>query len=99
MEPPEKLPPQLPPNHLNMHEIAIPTSITTLLLKLPASSLPEVRHRREIGDDGPTGVEPTMEGLKGSGSLVFLSKLHVHITNHVVSEIVADVEGLDLAEL
>lgn len=99
MESPEKLPSQLPPNHLNMHEITIPTSITALLLKLPTSGLPEIRHRREVSDDGPAGVEPTMEGLKGRSSLVFLAKLHVDIPDHVVGEIVADVEGLDLAEL
>lgn len=40
--PPEELPPQLPSNQLNMHEIAVPASVAIVLLELPTRGLAEI---------------------------------------------------------
>lgn len=97
--PPEELPPQLPPDQLHVHEIAVTASVAAVLLELAACGLAEVGDRREIGDDGAAVVEPALERLQGGGGVVLLLELDVDVANHVVGEIVADVEALDLAEL
>lgn len=98
-KPPKQLPPQLPPNLLHVHEIAVPAAIAAVLLKLPASGLAEISDRGEIHDDGAAGVEPPLQGLEGGAGLLLLLELDINITDHVVSEVIADVEALDLAEL
>lgn len=95
----EQLPPQVLPNHLNMHKIAISTSITIILLVLAARGLAEICHRRKICDYGSTRVESPLQRLKCGSSLVLLPKLNVNIADHVVGEIITDVEALDLTEL
>jgi hypothetical protein len=97
--PPEEFPPQLPPNQLHVHEIAVPTSVAVVLFELPARSLAEIGDRREIGYNRPARVEPALQSLQGGGGLVLLLELDVDVADHVVGEIVADVEALHLAEL
>ena len=95
----EELPPKLPTNQLHMHEIAVTASVTAVLLELPTRGLAEIGDGGEVGDDGAAGVEPPLEGGEGGGGLVLLAELDVNVADHVVGEVVADVEGLDLAEL
>lgn len=81
-----------------MHEIAVTPTVTIILLKLPARGFTEISHRRKISNNGATRVESTLKSLQGGGRLVFLLELHIDVANHVVSEIIADVEALDLPE-
>ena len=40
-----QLPPQLPPDHLNMHKIAVSATVTAVLLILPARRLAKISNR------------------------------------------------------
>lgn len=97
--PPEELPPQLSSNQLHVHEIAVSTSVAAVLLELAARGLAEVGDRREISYDGTAVVETALERLQSRGSVVLLLELDVDVADHVVGQVVADVEALDLAEL
>nr|ACU18329.1 unknown [Glycine max] len=44
---PKQLTPQFPANSLQVHEVAITTTVASILLILPASSFSEIRHRRK----------------------------------------------------
>lgn len=94
-----QLPPQILPNHLNMHKIAITASITIILLVLAAGGLAEISHRRKICYNRSTRVKPPLQRLECGSSLVLLPKLNVNIANHVVGEIITDVKVLDVTEL
>lgn len=97
--PSKELPPELPPNHLDVHEVAIPSAVAIVLLKLAAGCLAEIGDGGKVGDYGTAGVEAAMEGLEGGGSMVLLLELDIDVADHMVGEVVADVEALDLAEL
>lgn len=97
--PPKELPPEVPPNHLDVHKIAISATVATVLLELAAGGLAEVGDGGEVGNDGAAGVEAALQSLEGGGSVVLLLELDVDVADHVVGKVVADVEALDLAEL
>lgn len=97
--PPKELPPQIPPDQFDVHEIAVSASVAVVLLELAAGGLAEVGDRGEIGYDRATVVEPPLESLQGGGGVVLLLELDVDVADHVVREVVANVEALDLAEL
>lgn len=97
--PSKELPPELPPNHLDVHEVAISSAVAIVFLKLAAGCLAEIGDGGKVGDYGTAGVEAAMEGLEGGGSMVLLLELDIDVANHMVGEVVADVEALDLAEL
>lgn len=40
-----------------------------------------------------------MQSLKSSSSLIFLPKLNIHITDHMIGKIITNIEGLEFAEL
>lgn len=95
----EQLPAQVPTDLLDVHEVAVPAAVAAVLLELAAGGLPEVRHRRELRDDGAARVVAALQRLQRSRRLLLLPELHVHVPDHVVGEVVADVEALDLAVL
>jgi hypothetical protein len=95
----KQLPPQVPADLLDVHKVAVSAAVAAVLLELPAGGLPEVSHRRELGDDGAARVVAALQRLQGAGRLLLLAELHVHVPDHVVREVVADVEALDLAVL
>lgn len=82
-----------------MHEVTVTTTIAYILLILTASGFSKVRHWREVNNDGTPCIEPSIEIAKGIGSVLLLSKLNIHVTNHVVGQIVTDVQALDFAVL
>lgn len=46
------------------------------------------------------GVETTMQSLQRSGGLIFLLELNINVAeDHVICEVMADVEALDLSKL
>lgn len=45
------------------------------------------------------GVETTMQSLQRSGGLIFLLELNINVADHVICEVIADVEALDLSKL
>ena len=81
-----------------MHEVTIPAAVATILLELPTRGLTEVGDGGEIGNNGTRVVESPMECVEGFCSLVLLAELNIDVADHVVGEVVADVEALDVAE-
>lgn len=97
--PPIQLSPQFPTDQLDVHEITVSASVAVVFLELAARGFPEIRHRREVGDNWAAIVEAALQGLQGGGGLILLLELDVDVADHVIGEVVADVEALDLAEL
>lgn len=95
----EEPPAEVPSDELDVHEVAIPATVAAVLLKLPTRGLAEVGDGGEVGDDGAGVVESSVERVESLGGLVLLAKLDVDVADHVVGEIVADIEALDLTEL
>ena len=82
--PPKELPPEVPPNHLDVHKIAISATVATVLLELAAGGLAEVGDGGEVGNDGAAGVEAALQSLEGGGSVVLLLALDVDVADPVV---------------
>lgn len=97
--PPKELPPQLPADHLYMHEVTVSPSVAAILLILAACRLAEICHWREISYDRTARVKSTLQRLQGSCGVVFLLELNINVANHVVGEVVTNVQALDLTEL
>lgn len=81
-----------------MHEITIPTAVAVTFLELATSGFTEVGDRREVGNNGASIVEASLEGSQSSGGFLFFLELDVDIPYHMISEIVANVETLNLSE-
>lgn len=79
-----------------MHEVAVSTSIAYIFFILPASCLTKIRYRGEVSNDWPPFIRSSNKILQRILCLVFLPKLDVDITNHVVSQIITYVEALDV---
>lgn len=77
-----------------MHKVAIASPVTRILLILPASSLTEVCYRRKVHNNRVSSIKSSSEILKRLSSVFFLPELSINITNHVISEIITNVERL-----
>lgn len=95
----EKLPPEFPANHFYMHEITITSTIAVVLFILAAGSLPEISDRGEIDNNRAARVKSALEGLQSGSGVILLFKLNINISDHVIGEVIADIEVLDLTEL
>lgn len=82
-----------------MHEVAVTSPCTSVLLILTACGLAEISDRRELDHDGPPGIEATLQAGERLGSTLLIPKLDIHTANHVICQIVADVQVLNLAML
>jgi hypothetical protein len=96
---PIDLPPKIPANLLHMHEIAVPTSVAAVLLKLPTGCFTDVGHRRILNNDRAPRVEAALKSIVCSGCLFFLPELDIDIAYHVVSKVIADIQILNLTKL
>jgi hypothetical protein len=93
----EELAPQVPAHLLDVHEVAVAAAVADVLLELAAGGLAEVGDGRELGDDGAARVEPALQRPQRRGGLLLLAELRVHVADHVVGEVVADVQAVDVA--
>lgn len=82
-----------------MHKVTIPTTVTVVLFILPTRSFPKIGDRREIGNDGASRIEPTLQSLQSGSSLIIFFKLNIDIANHVVSKVITNIEAFNLAKL
>lgn len=80
-----------------MHEVAVPTSTTLSINKLPAASLPKISDLGELGLNGLPCVEATLEHLHCFHCRFFIDELNVSISNDVVTNVVTHHQILDLA--
>lgn len=95
----EQFPSKVSPNYFDVHEIAITTTVTVILLVLPTRGFTEIGNRGKIGNDGSTGVKPSLKCLESGCRLIFLPELSIYVSNHVIGEVITNVETLDLTEL
>jgi hypothetical protein len=96
---PIDLPPKIPANLLHMHEIAVPTTIAAVLLKLPTGCFTKVSHRRILNNDRAARVEAALKSIVCCGCLFFLPELDIDIAYHVVSKVIADIQVLKFTKL
>ena len=72
---------------------------TGIFVEVPATSLAKVQNRAELHLHFAPVVVTPVHDIKRVGGLFLLRKFAVGMAQHVVSEIVADVQGLDSAKL
>jgi hypothetical protein len=82
-----------------MHEVAVATAVAAVLLILPARRLTEVCHRRVLHNNRAARVKAALKGIVSSYCLLFLPELDIDIANHVISEVVTYIQGLNLTKL
>ena len=89
--------PEVAGDGLEVHEVAVAAAAARVLLVLPAGRLAEVGHGGELRDDEAAVVVAALERLEGGGCRGLFAELDVDVPDHVVCEVVAHVEVLDLA--
>ena len=82
-----------------MHEVAVPTTVATVFLILPASRFSKISDRREVGNNRSTRVESSLKCTQSCFSLLFLLEVDIDIAHHVISQIVTDIEAFNLPKL
>ena len=82
-----------------MHEVAVPSSGTGVLFILTTCGLPEISDRREFNHDGPSSIETPLQTGQRLGCTLLIPEFHVHAANHVICQVVADIQILDLTML
>ena len=75
-----------------MQKIAEPTALTSHLIKVTAPRLAEIRNGRKFGLYGPPVVHATVHDLEGVACLFLVEELHVHVPDHVITEIIGNVQ-------
>merc|ERR1719409_2218181 len=80
-----------------VHEVAVAAAHADGLVVLAAARLAEVRHGRELADERPARVEAAEERLERRVRVLLVGELAVDVADHVVAQVLADVELLDLA--
>mmetsp|Transcript_21451 Transcript_21451/g.51847 ORF Transcript_21451/g.51847 Transcript_21451/m.51847 type:complete len:246 (+) Transcript_21451:1456-2193(+) len=86
-------------NGLDVHEVAESPPAARVLVEIPASGLPEIRHGAEFHLHLPPRVVPSVHHVQRVGGLLLLAEFGVDVPYHVIPQIVADVQGLEPAEL
>lgn len=82
-----------------MHEVAVATAGAGVLLVLPAGGFTEVGDRGELAIDGPPGVKAALQAGHSPGCCIFVPELGIDRADHMVGQVVTDVQILDLAML
>lgn len=82
-----------------MHKVTVTPSVAIVLLKLATRCFTKVGNGRKIRNDRAAGVEPPLQSLQSSGRLLLLLELNINITDHVIGQVITNIETLDLAEL
>ncbi len=81
-----------------MHKVTKPSPGTDVLVKIPTPRLPEIRHRRKLHIHDFTVVIPAVHDVEGVARLLLVGEFDVDVSDHVIAEVVAYVEGVDAAE-
>mmetsp|Transcript_44919 Transcript_44919/g.128878 ORF Transcript_44919/g.128878 Transcript_44919/m.128878 type:complete len:215 (+) Transcript_44919:486-1130(+) len=81
---------------LDVHEVAVRATVTTSLVEGAASRLTEVRDRGVLGLDQLSAVEAACELHQCTLCVFLVIVLHVHVTNHVVAQVVHHDQILNL---
>mmetsp|Transcript_56253 Transcript_56253/g.105463 ORF Transcript_56253/g.105463 Transcript_56253/m.105463 type:complete len:301 (+) Transcript_56253:41-943(+) len=84
-------------NVLDVHEIAVGSSIASGLVKRSAARLSEIGDRGVLGLNQLAAVETACQLHEGSLSILFVVVLHIDIADHVVAQIIHHDQVLNLA--
>ena len=82
-----------------MHEIAVASPGACILLILTACGLTEISDRRELNHDGPPSIETALQACQRLCCALLISKFDIHAPNHMIGQVVTDIEVLDFAML
>lgn len=82
-----------------MHKVAVAAAVALAILVLPTAGLAKVGHRGELGKDGPLGVPPLVQVVDSPCGHVFACKADVHVSDQMVSDVVANHHFVDFAIL
>jgi hypothetical protein len=81
-----------------MNKVTKPGSRARSLVIIPTPRFPKLGHGRKLHRHGDTVVIPSVHDVFRVGSVFFLRKLDVHVSNHVIAQIVHDVQFLNGTE-
>jgi len=76
---------------LDMHEIAVTTSVAVIFFKLPARSFAKIRNGGKINNNRSAGIKPTLHSLQSGGRLFFFSELDVNVSHHVICKVITNI--------
>lgn len=82
-----------------MHEVTVAASCTRIFFVLSAGCFTEVCHRAELDLDGSATIKATLQSLESCCRPLFIRELDIDTANHVICQVVANVQVLDLAKL
>lgn len=88
-----------PRNLLHVHKVAVATTVAVTLIILSAACLIEFRHWAIFSSELSTAVPTPLHCFHCLLCIFFGRVFDVNIADQVISEVVADVEFLDLAKL
>ena len=89
----------VPADGPQVHEVTVASSCTGVLFILSAGCFTEVCHRAELYLDGSATIKATLQSLKRCCSPLLIGELDVHAANHVICQVVTDVQVLNLTKL
>lgn len=78
-----------------MHEVAIASTSTLPLFVLSTPGLSEICHWRVLRHQLSSSIETVRETFESLLSVLFILEFHIHISNHVLVYIVADMQLFD----
>ena len=82
-----------------MHEVAVSSSCAGVLFILSTGRLSEVCHRAELNLNRPASIEASLQPLQGCCSTLFIRELHIHAADHVICQVITDIQILNFAKL
>lgn len=82
-----------------MHEVTVTPSIAHIFLILSACSFTKICNWREVDNDRAACIKPSAKILKRISCMLFLPKLYIHISDHVISYVVTDIQILNISVL
>jgi len=86
-------------HRLCVQKIAEATPAAALFIEIPAPCLSEIRDGTEFYLHLATIVEPSVHDLHRIAGVFFVEELAIHVTNHVIAEIVANMQLVDPTKL
>ena len=81
-----------------MHKVTKPATSARVFVEIAASSLTKVGHGAEFHLHFSSVVESAVHDVECISSFFFVMEFGVDVSDHVVAEVVADVEGFKAAE-
>jgi hypothetical protein len=79
-------------------KVAKATPAAGLFVKIPAPRLSKICHGTKFHLHLASFVESTVHGLQGVAGIFFVEEFAINVANHVITEVVADMQFVDSTE-